>query len=444
MFEELSERLEKVVTKVRGSGKISEENITEAMRDVKRALLEADVNFKVVREFTKAIKEKALGEDVLNSVTPGQQFIKIVHDELTMLLGGAQRKVEFEVNRTNVILMAGLQGSGKTTASSKLALHFRKKGHRPLMVACDVHRPAAIDQLESLGKSLGIEVYAERGEGAVDIAERGLAYAKKEGFSLVIFDTAGRLHIDESMMEELRKVHETVTPDDVFFVADAMTGQEAVNVAAEFTRQVKCSGVILSKMDGDARGGAALSINKVLGVPLCFVGTGEKPDAMEPFYPERYASRILGMGDVVSLVEKAQEIVDVDQAKLLEKKLRRNQFTLQDFLDHLRQIQKMGSIKDLISMIPGVGSQLKDVDIDTNQLKYVEAIILSMTMEERAKPSILNGSRRKRIADGSGRSVQEVNRLMRQFEDMRKMMKKINKMSKKGGMNSAMKNMMPF
>ncbi len=444
MFEELSERLEKVVTKVRGSGKISEENITEAMRDVKRALLEADVNFKVVREFTKAIKEKALGEDVLNSVTPGQQFIKIVHDELTMLLGGAQRKVEFEVNRTNVILMAGLQGSGKTTASSKLALHFRKKGHRPLMVACDVHRPAAIDQLESLGKSLGIEVYSERGEGAVDIAERGLAYAKKEGFSLVIFDTAGRLHIDESMMEELRKVHETVTPDDVFFVADAMTGQEAVNVAAEFTRQVKCSGVILSKMDGDARGGAALSINKVLGVPLCFVGTGEKPDAMEPFYPERYASRILGMGDVVSLVEKAQEIVDVDQAKLLEKKLRRNQFTLQDFLDQLRQIQKMGSIKDLISMIPGVGSQLKDVDIDTNQLKYVEAIILSMTMEERAKPSILNGSRRKRIADGSGRSVQEVNRLMRQFEDMRKMMKKINKMSKKGGMNSAMKNMMPF
>jgi len=444
MFEELSERLEKVVTKVRGSGKISEENITEAMRDVKRALLEADVNFKVVREFTKAIKEKALGEEVLNSVTPGQQFIKIVHDELTLLLGGAQRKVEFETNRTNVILMAGLQGSGKTTATSKLALHFRKKGHRPLMVACDVHRPAAIDQLESLGKSLGIEVYSERGEGAVDIAQRGLAYAKKEGFSLVIFDTAGRLHIDESMMEELRKVYDIVTPDDVFFVADAMTGQEAVNVAAEFTHQVKCSGVILSKMDGDARGGAALSINKVLGVPLCFVGTGEKPDAMEPFYPERYASRILGMGDVVSLVEKAQEIVDVDQAKLLEKKIRRNQFTLQDFLDQLRQIQKMGSIKDLIGMIPGVGNQLKGVDIDTDQLKYVEAIILSMTKKEREKPSILNGSRRKRIADGSGRTVQEVNRLMRQFEDMRKMMKKVNKMSKKGGMNSAMKNMMPF
>lgn len=444
MFEELSGRLEQVITKVRGQGKITEENISEAMRDVKRALLEADVNFKVVREFTKAVKEKALGEEVLNSVTPSQQFIKLVHDELVTLMGGAQRKVLFEKNRMNVILMAGLQGSGKTTATSKLALHYRKNGHRPLMVACDVHRPAAIDQLESLGKSLDMPVYSERGKGAVEIARNGLAYAKREGHSLVIFDTAGRLHIDEEMMQELREVHETVTPDEVFFVADAMTGQEAVNVAAEFTKQVNCSGVILSKLDGDARGGAALSINRVLGVPLCFVGVGEKPDAMEPFYPDRFASRILGMGDVVSLVEKAQEVVDLEQSKKLEKKLRRNQFSLQDFLDQLRQIQKMGSIKDLLGMIPGVGSQLQGVDIDTNQLKYIEAIILSMTKEERNKPQIINGSRRKRIANGSGRTVQEVNRLLRQFEDMRKMMKQINKMSKKRGFNDAMKNFRPF
>ncbi len=444
MFEELSGRLEQVVNNVRGQGKISEDNIKEAMRDVKRALLEADVNFKVVRDFTKAIKEKALGEEVLNSVTPAQQFIKIVHDELTQLMGGAQRKVEFQTNRLNVVLMAGLQGSGKTTATSKLALHYRKQGHRPLMVACDVHRPAAIDQLESLGKSLSIPVFSERGKGAVEIAKNGLAHAKKENYSLVIFDTAGRLHIDESMMEELREVYSTVEPEEIFFVADAMTGQDAVNVAAEFTNQVNCTGVILSKMDGDARGGAALSINKVLGVPLCFLGTGEKPDAMEPFYPERYASRILGMGDVVSLVEKAQEIVDVEASKKLEKKLRKNQFSLQDFLDQLRQIQKMGSIKDLMGMIPGVGNKLQGVDIDTDQLKYIEAIILSMTKQEREKPSIINGSRRKRIADGSGRTVQEVNRLLRQFDDMRKMMKKINKMSKKKGFNDAMKNMMPF
>ncbi len=444
MFEELSGRLEQVITKVRGQGKISEDNISEAMRDVKRALLEADVNFKVVREFTKSIKEKALGSEVVNSVTPAQQFIKIVHDELVVLMGGAQRKVEFEKNRLNVILMAGLQGSGKTTATAKLALHYRKKGLNPLMVACDVHRPAAIDQLESLGKSLDMPVYSERGKGAVEIAENGLLHAKREGYSLVIFDTAGRLHIDESMMEELRKVREAVTPDEVFFVADAMTGQEAVNVAAEFTKQVNCSGVILSKLDGDARGGAALSINRVLGVPLCFVGVGEKPDALEPFYPDRFASRILGMGDVVSLVEKAQEVIDLEDSKKLEKKLRRNQFSLQDFLDQLRQIQKMGSIKDLIGMIPGIGNQLQGVDINTDQLKYIEAIILSMTKEEREKPQIINGSRRKRIANGSGRTVQEVNRLLRQFDDMRKMMKRVNKMTKKSGFNKAMKNFMPF
>jgi len=439
MFEELSNRLESVINKFRGQSNITEENISEAMREVKRALLEADVNFKVVKEFTKSIQDKALGEEVISSVTPGQLFVKIVHDELVKLLGGAQRKVEFEINRTNIILMAGLQGSGKTTATSKLALHYRKKGHKPLMVACDVHRPAAIDQLESLGKSLDIEVFSERGKGAVEIAKNGLAYAKREGFSLVIFDTAGRLHIDEDMMAELREVYSTVNPDEVFFVADAMTGQEAVNVAAEFTNQVKCTGVILSKLDGDARGGAALSINKVLGVPLCFVGVGEKPDALEPFYPDRYASRILGMGDVVSLVEKAQEMVNVEDSKKLEKKLRNNQFSLQDFLDQLRQIQKMGSIKDLMSMIPGIGNKLAGVDLDTKQLKYIEAIICSMTKEEREKPQILNGSRRKRIANGSGRTVTEVNRLMKQFEDMRNMMKQINKMTGKKGGGKGMK-----
>ena len=444
MFNELSDRIDSAISKVRGHGKITEDNISEAVRDVKRALLEADVNFKVVRNFIKKIKEKSLGEEVINSVSPGQQFVKIVHDELVTLMGGAQKKVEFEINRQNRVLMAGLQGSGKTTSTAKLALHYRKKGHRPLMVACDVHRPAAIDQLESLGKSLDIPVFSERGKGAVEIAQNALAYAKRENFSLLLFDTAGRLHIDEDMMEELEAVYNVVEPDETFFVADAMTGQEAVNVAAEFTKRVNCTGVILSKLDGDARGGAALSINSVLGVPLCFVGMGEKPDALEPFYPDRFASRILGMGDVVSLVEKAQEVVDLEQSKKLEKKLRRNQFSLQDFLDQLRQIQKMGSIKDLMAMIPGVGKQLKDVDLDTDQLKYIEAIILSMTKEEREKPQILNASRRRRIANGSGTSVQEVNRLVRQFEDMRKMMKKINKMSKKKGFANSMKNMMPF
>ncbi len=444
MFEELSNRLENVVTNIRGQGKISEENITEAMREVKRALLEADVNFKVVRDFTKTVKEQALGEEVLNSVTPGQHFIKIVHDELVMLMGGAQKKVHLEKNRMNVVLMAGLQGSGKTTATSKLALHYRKLGHTPLMVACDVHRPAAIDQLESLGKSLSMPVYAERGVSAVEIATNAMKQAKKDGNSLVIVDTAGRLHIDASMMQELKDVREVIQPDEVFFVADAMTGQDAVNVAKEFHDNVDCTGIILSKMDGDARGGAALSINKVTNVPLCFVGVGEKPDAMEPFYPDRMASRILGMGDIVSLVEKAQDIVDLEESKKLEKKLRRNQFSLQDFLNQLRQIQKMGSIKDLLGMLPGVGNQLQGVEIDTKALKHIEAIICSMTPMERDKPQIINGSRRKRIAMGSGRTVQEVNRLLRQFDDMRKMMKKINKMSKKRGFNDAMKNFMPM
>lgn len=444
MFDDLSSRLEQVISNVRGQGKISEDNISDAMRDVKRALLEADVNFKVVKEFTKAVKEKALGSDVLQSITPGQQFIKIVNDELVALMGGAQKEVFFHANQQNAILMAGLQGSGKTTHTAKLALHFRKSGHTPLMVACDVHRPAAIDQLETLGKALDIPVYAERGVGAVEIAKNAMAYAKKEGNSIILVDTAGRLHIDEAMMEELQEVQKVVNPQEVFFVADAMTGQDAVNVAKEFHASVGCTGMILSKMDGDARGGAALSINKVTGVPLCFIGVGEKPDALEPFYPDRMASRILGMGDVVSLVEKAQDVIDLEESKKLEKKLKRNQFSLQDFLDQLRQIQKMGSMKDLLGMLPGIGNKLAGVEFDEKALKHVEAIILSMTPKERETPKILNGSRRKRIANGSGRTVQEVNRLLRQFEDMRKMMKQMTKMAKKGGGMGAMKKMMPF
>ena len=444
MFEELSTRLESVVSSIRTSGKITEDNIKEALRDVKRALLEADVNFKVVKEFVATVKEKALGADIVTSVSAGQQFIKIVNDALVELMGGAQKEVFFHTNQQNTILMAGLQGSGKTTHTAKLALHFRKSGHKVLMVACDIHRPAAIDQLEILGKSLGIDVFVKRGATAEEIATEAMAYAKKEGHTLTIVDTAGRLSIDESMMAELKAVHAIVNPQEVFFVADAMTGQDAVNVAKEFHKVVGCTGMILSKMDGDARGGAALSIFKVTGVPLCYIGVGEKPDALELFYPERMASRILGMGDVVSLVEKAESVIDLEESKRLEKKLKKNQFTLQDFLDQMRQIQKMGSIKDLLSMLPGVGNKLAGVDIDEGALKHVEAIICSMTKKERAKPKILNGSRRRRIANGSGRTVQEVNRLLKQFEDMKKMMKQMNKLSKKGGGMGAMKKMMPF
>ncbi|MGM0462456.1 MAG: signal recognition particle protein [Fibrobacterota bacterium] len=445
MFEELSGRLESTVKSLSGKGRISESNISDAVRDVKRALLEADVNFKVVRDFVARVREKALGEAVLQSVTPSQQFIKIVNDELVELMGGARRDIHFENTRMTKIVMAGLQGSGKTTQTAKLALHFRKKGnHRPLMVACDVHRPAAIDQLESLGKSLGIEVYSERGVSAQKIAENALSHAKKKGFSLIIFDTAGRLHIDESMMDELRDITDLVSPEEVFFVADAMTGQDAVNVAKTFHETVPCTGFILSKMDGDARGGAALSIHKMTGVPLCFIGVGEKPDALEPFYPERMASRILGMGDVVSLVEKAESVVDLEESRILEKKLRKNQFTLQDFLDQLRKVQKMGSITDLLGMIPGMGKKMQGMDVDPKAIRHVEAIILSMTPREREKPKVLNASRRRRIARGSGRTVQEVNRLMRQFEDMKKMMKQMSKMSKgKTKMPAGMKNLMP-
>ena len=444
MFEELTNRFESIFKKLKGRGRLSEDNIAEAMRDVKRALLEADVNYKVVKTFTNGVKEKALGSDVLKSVTPGQQFIKIVHGELTSLMGGISKTFRFHTNRINTFVLAGLQGSGKTTACSKLALHFRKQGHRPLMVACDTHRPAAIDQLETLGRSLNIPVFSNRDKMPLEIVSDALKLAKREGYSIVAIDTAGRLHINEKMMKELQDICSLSKPDEIFFVADAMTGQDAVTVATEFYKQIHFSGVFLTKMDGDARGGAALSILQVTGAPVLFIGIGEKPDAIELFHPERMASRILGMGDIVSLVEKAQEVVDAEKSKKLEKKIRKNAFSLQDFLDQLRQIKKMGSLQDLIAMIPGVGTQLKDADVDPNSLKKIEAIICSMTYAERTKPNVIDGSRKRRISMGSGTTVQEVNKLLKQFDSMKTMMKRMNKIAGKRGQSAAMRNLMPF
>lgn len=443
MFEDLSSRFDVIFKQLRSRGKLTEQNVADAMREVKRALLEADVNFRVVRSFVSAVQEKALGEQVLQSVTPGQQVVKIVHDELAALMGGNARSIKFHNNRTNVLVVAGLQGSGKTTACAKMALYFRKQGLRPLLVACDTYRPAAIDQLETLGKSLGVDVYSERDKKPLEICENALRHARHEGYSLVIVDTAGRLHIDAVMMTELKELCGLAKPDEILFVADAMTGQDAVTVAEEFHREISFTGMILSKMDGDARGGAALSILNVTGVPIQFIGVGEKPDGFELFHPERMASRILGMGDIVSLVEKAQETVDVEKSRKLEKKIRRNAFSLQDFLEQLRQIKKMGPLGDLLSMIPGMGSQLKDVDVDNGMLGKIEAVICSMTNEERAKPVIIDGSRKRRIAAGSGTSVQDVNRLLKQFDSMKMMMKRMNKMMGRRGQAAALRNMLP-
>ncbi|KMQ49898.1 signal recognition particle protein [Chitinispirillum alkaliphilum] len=444
MFEELSNRFDAIFNKVRGRGKLTEDNISEAVRDVKRALLEADVNFKVVKKFSASVQEKALGSEVLKSITPGQQFVKLVHDELAALMGGSARKIHFHSNRLNKIVLAGLQGSGKTTACAKLALFFRKQGHRPLLVACDTYRAAAIDQLETLGKSLGIPVYLDREAKPQQIASDALEYAKREDFSLVIIDTAGRLHIDSDMMSELKDICSLAKPDETFFVADAMTGQDAVNVASQFYREIKFSGTILSKMDGDARGGAALSILDVTGVPVQFVGVSEKPDGLEQFHPDRMASRILGMGDVVSLVEKAEQNLDLEESKRLEKKIRKNIFTLQDFLEQLRQIKKMGPLNELLAMIPGVGNQMKDVQVDDKIFVRIEAIICSMTKKEREKPVIIDGSRKRRIASGSGTTVQDVNKLLKQFDTMKTMMKRMNKISGKRGQAAALKSLSPF
>ncbi|MBN1577070.1 MAG: signal recognition particle protein [Chitinispirillaceae bacterium] len=443
MFEELSHRFDAIFNRLRGHGKLSEDNIAEAVRDVKRALLEADVNYRVVKKFTAAVQEKALGAEVLQSITPGQQFVKIVHNELTQLMGGNERPLKLHANRMNVVVLAGLQGSGKTTACAKLALYFRKQGHQPLLVAADTQRPAAIDQLETLGKALGIPVYADRGKKTLQVVEGALSRARSEGSSLVIIDTAGRLHIDIEMMGELKEICNAARPDEIFFVADAMTGQDAVNVAEQFYHEIHFTGSILTKMDGDARGGAALSILDVTGVPIQFVGVGEKSDALEVFHPERMASRILGMGDIVSLVERAQETFDAEKSRSLEKKIRKNIFTLQDFLEQLRQIKKMGPIGDLLAMIPGVGRAVQEAEIDNSALTKIEAIICSMTVIERDKPQIIDGNRKKRIAAGSGTLVQDINKLLKQFDSMKLMMKRMNKIAGKRGHAAALRSLAP-
>ncbi|AEW22037.1 signal recognition particle protein [Tannerella forsythia] len=426
MFENLSDRLERSFKLLKGEGKISELNVAETLKDVRRALLDADVNYKVAKQFTDTVKAKAMGQDVLTSLKPGQLMVKIVHDELAALMGGTA--AEFNLTGSpSVILMAGLQGSGKTTFSGKLANMLKsKRGKNPLLVACDVYRPAAIDQLYVLGEQIGVPVYSEReNKNPVDIALHAILEAKKTGRDLVIVDTAGRLAIDEQMMAEIAAIKKAIRPNEILFVVDSMTGQDAVNTAKEFNDRLDFSGVVLTKLDGDTRGGAALSIRTVVDKPIKFIGTGEKMDALDVFHPERMADRILGMGDVVSLVERAQEQYDEAEARRIQKKLAKNQFDFNDFLGQIQQIKKMGNLKDLASMIPGVGKALKNIDIDENAFKGIEAIIYSMTPQERTNPSILNGSRRQRIAAGSGTSVQDVNKLIKQFDETRKMMRMI-------------------
>lgn len=431
MFENLSERLERSFKILKGQGTITELNVAETLKEVRRSLLDADVNFKIAKDFTNRVKEKALGMNVLTSVKPGQMMVKIVHDELAELMGGHNVEVDIKGNPA-IILMSGLQGSGKTTFSGKFAnLLKTKKGKKPLLVACDVYRPAAIEQLKVLGEQVGVPVYSdETTKNPVKIAQDAIKFAKASGNDIVIVDTAGRLAVDEEMMNEIAAIKEAIQPNETLFVVDAMTGQDAVNTAREFNERLNFDGVILTKLDGDTRGGAALSIRTVVNKPIKYVGTGEKLEALDAFHPERMADRILGMGDIVSLVEKAQEQFDAEEAKKLQKKISRNQFNFNDFLSQIQQIKKMGNIKDLASMIPGVGKALKDVDIDDDAFKGVEAIIYSMTPKERENPDIINGARRMRIAKGSGTTVQDVNRLLKQFEESKKMMKMLSGGSK--------------
>ena len=426
MFENLSDRLERSFKILKGEGRITEVNVAETLKDVRKALLDADVNYKVAKTFTDTVKNKAIGQNVLTSIRPSQLMIKIVHDELTTLMGGQTAEINYE-GHPAIILMSGLQGSGKTTFSSKLANFLKKKKNRnPLLVACDVYRPAAIDQLKVLGEQIGIPVYSEPdSKNPVEIAQNAIKEAKHNGYNLVIIDTAGRLAVDEAMMQEIAAIKEAVNPTETLFVVDSMTGQDAVNTAKEFNDRLDFTGVILTKLDGDTRGGAALSIRTVVDKPIKFIGTGEKMEAIDQFHPSRMADRILGMGDVVSLVERAQEQFDEEEAKKLQRKLARNQFDFNDFLTQIEQIKKMGNIKDLMGMIPGVGKAIKDIDIDDNAFKSVEAIIRSMTPKERANPDIINASRKERIARGSGTTLQEVNRLMKQFEQIRKAMKSV-------------------
>ena len=439
MFDNLSERLERSFKILKGEGKITEINVAETLKDVRRALLDADVNYKVAKNFTNTVKEKALGQNVLTAVKPSQLMVKIVHDELTTLMGGDTAEIELK-GRPAVILMSGLQGSGKTTFSGKLARMMKsKKNRKPLLVACDVYRPAAIEQLKVLGQQVEVPVYSELdSKDPVQIALNAIQEAKAKGYDLVIVDTAGRLAIDEQMMNEIEAIKKAINPDATLFVVDAMTGQDAVNTAREFNERLDFTGVVLTKLDGDTRGGAALSIRTVVNKPIMFVGTGEKLDAVDQFHPARMADRILGMGDIVSLVERAQEQYDEEEAKRLQKKIQKNQFDFNDFLTQIHQIKKMGNLKELASMIPGVGKAIKDIDIDDNAFKSIEAIIYSMTPEERTHPEILNGTRRTRIAKGSGTSIQEVNRLLKQFDQTRKMMKMVTG-SKMAGMMQKMK-----
>lgn len=434
-FEGLSEKLNNVFKKLKSRGKLTESDVNEAMREVKLALLEADVSYKVVKDFVKKVSERAVGEEVLASLTPAQQVIKIVDEELVSLMGNSNSRINFASKPPTVIMMCGLQGSGKTTHAAKLAKMLKKEGHRPLLAACDIYRPAAINQLQVVGHKADVKVFEMGQTNPVTIAGEALKYAKDYGHDILIIDTAGRLHIDETLMQELKDIKELTKPDEIMLVVDAMTGQDAVNVAESFNGSLGLDGIVMTKMDGDARGGAALSVKAVTGCPIKFVGMGEKLEALEPFYPDRMASRILGMGDVLSLIEKAQDVYDIETAQKMEKKLRKDEFTLDDFLDQLQQVRKMGSFEQILGMLPGMGNikkQLEGVDVDFNgkEIKHIEAIIRSMTPQERADISVINGSRRKRIAAGSGTRVQDVNKIIKQFAEMKKMMKKMKKMQK--------------
>jgi signal recognition particle subunit SRP54 len=427
MFEDLSQKLELVFKKLRGQGKISEANIAESLREVRRVLLDADVNYKVVKQFIDDVQKRAVGQEVLQSITPGQLVVKIIYDELVKLMGTAKAEINIAPMPPTIIMVAGLQGSGKTTFSAKLALHLKNKGRFPMLVAADVYRPAAIDQLEMLGKQIQIPVVVERGKSAIEIASLSIDQARKAARDTLIIDTAGRLHVDEEMMREVETIKSNVHPHEILFVVDSMTGQDAVNTAKAFHDRLSFDGVVLTKLDGDTRGGAALSIRAVVNKPIKFIGVGEKLDALEVFHPDRMATRILGMGDIVTLVEKAQDQFDEQKARKLEEKIRKSQFTFEDFLDQLREIKKMGSMQQLMSMIPGLNKLPANAAVDDKALGRVEAIIQSMTTEERQKPNIINGTRRRRIAFGSGTSVQEVNKVLKQFGEMQKMMKTLSK-----------------
>jgi len=440
MFESLSSKLDKAFKTLKGQGKITEINVAERIKEIRKELLDAEVNYKIAKQFTDTVKEKALGQNVLTAVSPGQLLVKIVNDELALLLGGQTADVNFSGNPT-IILMAGLQGSGKTTHTAKLASFIKKKGKSVMMAAADVYRPAAIEQLKVLGAQIDVPVYFENeNKNPVSIAQNALKKAKEEGVEVLIVDTAGRLSIDEEMMAEIGNIKKALSPQEILFVVDAMTGQDAVNTAKAFNDVLNFSGVILTKLDGDTRGGAALSIKSIVDKPIKFIGTGEKIEALDVFHPDRMAQRILGMGDIVSLVERAQQVFDEEEAERIQKKLLKDQFTFEDFYTQIQQIKKMGNLKDLMAMIPGVGKAVKDLDISDDSFKHIEAIINSMTPAERKTPDIINGSRRKRIASGSGTDIQKVNQLLKQFEDMRKMMKT---MSKFQGSGRAMPNL-PF